>query len=62
MFIPQRNTTRQIQIILVAWEDNKLTNNNIYLAYIDFRIAFGSIDRVRLLALMVDLGYPKDTI
>jgi hypothetical protein len=42
-------------------EDAKLTNHDIYLTYIDFRNAFGFIDHARLLALMEDLGYPKDT-
>jgi hypothetical protein len=42
-------------------EDAKLTNHDIYLTYIDFRNTFGFIDHARLLALMEDLGYPKDT-
>ena len=61
-FRPQRNTSRQIQIILAALEDAKLTTQDIYLTYIDFRNAFGSIDHARLFALMEDLGYPLDAI
>ena len=61
-FRPQRNTTRQIQIIIIALEDVKLINNDIYLTQIDFKNAFGFIDHVRLLTLMEDLGYSKDTI
>ena len=61
-FTPQRNTTRQIQRIIATLEDAKLTNNDIYLAYIDFENTFGSMDHARLLAQMEDLGYPKDAI
>ena len=59
-FRPQRNTSRQIQIILASLEDARLTNKHIYITYIDFKNAFGSIDHARLLALMEDLGYPTD--
>ena len=61
-FRPQRNTSRQIQMITAALEDARLTNKDIYLTYIDFRNAFGSIDHARLLALMEDLGFPKDAV
>ena len=61
-FRPQRNTSRQIQTIIAALEDAKLTTQDIYLTYIDFNNAFGSIDHARLLALMEDLGYPLDAI
>jgi hypothetical protein len=61
-FRPQRNTTRQIQMIIAALEDARLTNKDIYLTYIDFRNAFGSIDHTRLLALMEDLGFPLDAV
>ena len=49
-FRPQHNTTRQIQMIVRALEDAQLTNKNIYLTYIDFRDAFGSIDHAMLYA------------
>ena len=58
----QRNTIRQIQVIIVALKDANLTNNDIYLTYIDIRDTFGFIDHARLFTLMKDLGYPKDTI
>jgi hypothetical protein len=61
-FRPQRNTSRQIQMILASLEDARLTNKDIYISYIDFRNAFGSIDHARLLAIMEDLGYPTDAI
>lgn len=49
-FCPQRNITTQIQMVIVTLEDAWLTNNNIYLTYINFINAFGSIDHARLLA------------
>ena len=49
-------------MILASLEDAKLTNKDIYITYIDFRNAFGSIDHARLLAFMKDLGYPTDAI
>ena len=58
----QRNTSRQIQMIIATFEDAKLTNIDVYLIYIDFYNAFGSIDHVRLLVLMNDLGYSIDAI
>ena len=61
-FRPQRNTSRQIQTIIAALEDARLTTKDIYLTYIDFRNAFGSIDHARLLAIMEDLGYPLDAV
>src|ERR1700738_2386081 len=61
-FRPHKNTTRQIQRINIALEDPKLANNNIFLTFIDFRNVFGPINHVRLLALMKDLGYPKDVV
>ena len=61
-FRPQRNTARQIQTIIATLEDARLTTKDIYLTYIDFRNAFGSIDHARLLAIMEDLGYPLDAI
>lgn len=51
------STTRQIQMILAALEDAKLTHQGIYILYIDFNNAFGSINHLRLLAIMEDLGY-----
>jgi hypothetical protein len=52
----------QLQTLIVALEDSKLTQQDIYLLYIDFKNAFGSIDHTRLLAIMTDLGYPQDAI
>ena len=61
-FRAERSTSRQIQLLIGALEDARLTNQDIYILYIDFKNAFGSIDHARLLAIMKDLGYPTDSI
>jgi hypothetical protein len=48
--------------LIAALEDLRFTQQDIYLLYIDFKNAFGSIDHTRLLAIMADLGYPQDAI
>jgi hypothetical protein len=48
--------------LIATLEDSKLTQQDIYLLYIDFKNTFGSIDHARLLAIMADLGYPQDAI
>ena len=55
-------TSRQIQFVIAAQEDAKFSKQDIYLLYIDFTNAFGSIDHARVLAIMADLGYPEDAI
>ena len=61
-FRAERNTSRQIQLPIAALEDARLTNQDIYILYIDFKNAFGSIDHAKLLAIIKDLGYPTDSI
>jgi hypothetical protein len=55
-FRQEKCTSRQLQTLIVALEDSKFAHQDIYLLYIDFKNAFGSIDHARLLAIMVDLG------
>ena len=61
-FRAERGTSRQLQVFIAALEDARFTNQDIYILYIDFKNAFGSIDHARLLAIMKDLGYPNDAI
>jgi hypothetical protein len=61
-FRAERGTSRQLQLLIAALEDARFTNQDIYILYIDFKNAFGSIDHARLLAIMKDLGYPTDSI
>jgi hypothetical protein len=49
-------------MLIVALEDSKLTKQDIYLLYIDLKNVIGSIDHVKLLAIMANLGYPHDAI
>lgn len=57
-----KNTARQIQAIIEALKDAKVTNKDIYLTYIDFSNVFGSINHPWLWAIMEDLGYAPDAI
>ena len=61
-FRAERCTSRQLQTLISALEDVRFTNQDIYILYIDFKNAFGSIDHARLLAIMKDLGYPQDAV
>ena len=61
-FRAERSTSRQLQLLTAALEDARLTNQDIYLLYIDFKNAFGSLDHARLLAIIKDLGYPVDAV
>lgn len=49
-------------MMIGALEDAQLTNQDIYLAYMDFCIAFCSINHARLHALMEDLGFPLEAV
>ena len=60
-FRVERNTSRQLQLLIAALEDAKFTNHDIYL-YTDFKNAFGSLNHARPLAVTKDLGYPKDAV
>ena len=59
-FRAERGTSRQLQLLIAALEYARLTNQDIYILYIDFKNTFGSIDQARLLAIMKDLGYPTN--
>jgi hypothetical protein len=61
-FWAKRNIARQLQRLSIALKDAKFTNQDIYILYIDFKNAFGSIDHTRLLTIMKDLGYPQDIV
>ena len=55
-------TFQQLQLITRALEDEKFSTQDIYLLYVDFKNAFGSIDHAKLLTIMSDLGYPQDVV
>lgn len=61
-FRAERCTARQLQTLIYAPEDARFTTKDIYLLYMDFKNAFGSIDHPRLLTIMSDVGYPQDGV
>ena len=61
-FRQHRNTIRQIQNVQNILSDARLTNQNLFLLYIDFSSAFNTIDHDKLLQTMYDLGFPEDAI
>jgi hypothetical protein len=61
-FCVERCTSKQLQLLIGGLEKAKFTNKNIYLLFIDFKNAFGSINHAKLFAVMHDLGYPEDAV
>ena len=61
-FRQERCTSRQLQTIIAALEDARLTLQDIYILYINFTNAFGLLDNARLLAIMQDLEYLEDVV
>ena len=53
---------RQLQLLIAALEDAQFTNQDIYLLYVEFENAFGSIYHTWLLALTEDLGFHEDVV
>jgi hypothetical protein len=46
-------------MILATLENTKLSHQDIYILYIDFKNAFNPIYHLHLLAIMEDIGYPR---
>ena len=61
-FRKKRNTIRQLQNLLNALSDAKISNNDIYMLYVDFSSAFNTIDHDKLLCIMHDLVFTIDAI
>ena len=61
-FRAERSTSRQLQLLIATLEDARFTKQDIYILYIDFKNAFGSLDHARLLAVIKDLGYPENAV
>ena len=61
-FRPDRNTTRQLQRLIMTMEDAKLTDSPLYVLYVDFVNAFGSVDHLRMAEIMKLQGYPEDIV
>jgi exonuclease III/ribonuclease HI len=55
-------TMQQAQTIIMALEDARATNQNIYMLAVDFSSAFNMLDQDKLLQIMFDLGFPTDAV
>ena len=61
-FRAERSTSRQLQLLIATLKDARFTKQDIYILYIDFKNAFGSLDHARLLAVIKDLGYHENAV
>ncbi|KAJ9519643.1 hypothetical protein QJQ45_013271 [Haematococcus lacustris] len=59
-FRSHRNTTQQLQLLVMALEDAKLAKADIYALLVDFTSAFNTTCQDKLLWIMHDLGFPTD--
>lgn len=57
-----KNTIRQLHNLINVLSDAKITQQNLYMLYIDFSSAFNTIDHDKLLQTMYDLGFPTDAV
>jgi ribonuclease HI len=53
-------TSHQLQMLVMALEDARLTGQNIYNLSVDFSSAFNMMNHDTLLCTMYDLGFPTD--
>jgi hypothetical protein len=61
-FRPKRRCLQQLLSLTGAIEDSKRSGTDLYITYIDFANAFGSVDHIRLASVMNMLGIPQDAI
>ena len=61
-FRADRNTIRQLQRLVMAIEDAKLSGSPMYILYVDFVNAFGSVNHARMTSIMEMQGYPDDIV
>ncbi|KAJ9514694.1 hypothetical protein QJQ45_028426 [Haematococcus lacustris] len=59
-FRSHRDTTQQLQMLVMALEDAKLAKADIYALLVDFTSAFNTTCQDKLLWIMHDLGFPTD--
>ena len=57
-----RNTMRQLHTLMNVLSDAKVSEQKLFMLYIDFSSAFNTIDHDKLLQIMYDLGFPTDAI
>jgi len=61
-FRKQKDTILQLQNVIMALEDAKAFQKDIYALIVDFTSAFNTTDHDRMLMIMYDLGFPTDAI
>jgi exonuclease III/ribonuclease HI len=61
-FRTKRRTTDQLQLMIMAMEDARLSAQDIYALLVDFSQAFNMINHDKLLQVMYALGFPTDAI
>ncbi|KAJ9524404.1 hypothetical protein QJQ45_008605 [Haematococcus lacustris] len=59
-FRSHRDTTQQLQMLVMALEDAQLAKADIYALMVDFTSAFNTTCQDKLLWIMHDLGFPTD--
>ena len=57
-----RNTQRQLSNLVNVINDAALTQQDLFIMYVDFTSAFNMVDHDRLLCIMYDLGFTIDII
>ena len=53
---------RQLHTLVNVLSDAKLSEQNLFMLYIDFSSACNTIDHDKLLQIMYDIGFPTDAI
>ena len=53
---------RQLHMLVNVLSDAKMSEQNLFMLYIDFSSAFNTIDHDKLLQIMYDLSFPTDAI
>ena len=61
-FRHRRGTMRQLHNLMNVLSDAKISDQNLYMLYVDFSAAFNTTDHDKLLQIMYDLGFPTDAI
>ena len=58
----QEGSIRQLQNVMNIMSDAKISQQDLYLLYVDFSSAFNNIDHHKLLCIMHVLRFPEDAI
>lgn len=61
-FRQERITHRQMSYLLTTIQDAQISQQHLYIPYIDFKNVFGSVNHHSLFAIMKALGFSQDMI